>query len=90
MERIQVQDRIENILEIRIEYKYRIGLKVYRRYGEIQVQDGIENILDMERIQVQDKIETIPDMERIQVQDRIETILEIWSEYKYRIGLKIY
>ena len=29
-------------------------------------------------------------MEKIQVQDRIETILEIWSKYKYRIGLKLY
>ena len=67
-------------------YKYRIGLKLYQRYGEIQVQDRIET--DMEKMQVQDRIETIPDMETIQVQDRIETIPEIWRKYKYlfRIG----
>ena len=29
-------------------------------------------------------------MEKIQVQDKIETILEIWREYKYGIGLKLY
>ena len=47
MEKIQVQDRIENILEIWRKYKYRIGLKLYWRYGEIQVQDRIETILEI-------------------------------------------
>ena len=47
MEKIQVQDRIETIPEIWRKYKYRIGVKLYQRYGEIQVQNWIETILEI-------------------------------------------